>query len=197
MSCLDIRFTLTTQKSIPSDHGYFLYSAISRVLPEIHASDGIAVHPITGRQTGGRLMAVMPWSSLTLRVPDGRVGEVLPLAGQSLRIGEATLHVGVPQVAALRPTSALRSRSVTIKLPKPVTDDDFAAAVRRQLDALDVSSQTIITLVKRRTLRIKQREIIGYEVLIEGLTAEESLAVQSEGIGGRRKLGCGVFVPVN
>jgi len=32
-------------------------------------------------------------------------------------------------------------------------------------------------------------------VLIEGLTAEESLTVQEHGLGGRRHMGCGLFVP--
>jgi hypothetical protein len=33
-------------------------------------------------------------------------------------------------------------------------------------------------------------------VIIEGLTAEESLTIQEKGIGGRRHMGCGVFVPL-
>jgi len=37
-------------------------------------------------------------------------------------------------------------------------------------------------------------EIVGYELIIQGLTAEESITVQEQGLGGKRHMGCGVFV---
>lgn len=203
---LDLKFTLTATEPIVADHGYLLYGAISRELPAIHQSNGIAIHPIRGRQVGNRMLAVMPWSNLTLRVPDGRIDEVLPVAGRSLRVGPATLHVGVPRVEALQPTAALRSRLVTIKIQEAPTAADitpelFQIALRRQLDALGVSREVTTTLSNRderplRTLRIKQKEVVGYEVILEGLSAAESLAIQEVGLGGRRHMGCGVFVPL-
>jgi CRISPR-associated protein Cas6 len=72
----------------------------------------------------------------------------------------------------------------------------FQTALRRQLDQLNISDQIQVTLGRRRTLRIKDKEVVGHEVLLEGLTAEESLAVQETGLGGRRHMGCGVFVPI-
>jgi CRISPR-associated protein Cas6 len=53
-----------------------------------------------------------------------------------------------------------------------------------------------LTLGKRRTLRIKDKEVVGYEVLVEALTAEESLNLQEHGLGGRRHMGCGIFSSV-
>jgi CRISPR-associated protein Cas6 len=50
---------------------------------------------------------------------------------------------------------------------------------------------------KRRTLRIKDKEVVGYEVKLEGLTVAESLNIQEQGLGGRRHMGCGVFVPMD
>jgi CRISPR-associated protein Cas6 len=61
---------------------------------------------------------------------------------------------------------------------------------------LQVSSEAILTLGKRRTLRIREKEVVGHEVVIEGLTSEESLSVQERGLGGRRHMGCGIFVPL-
>lgn len=208
MTHLDLAFTLTTQQPIPADHGYALYGAISRHLPEVHRENGFGVHPIRGRQAGDRTLMLMPWSTLTLRVPDGQIAPLLPLAGKSLRIGPATLRVGVPEVQALVPAPTLRSRLVIIKIAhvdpaSALNEDQFVAAVRKQLDALGISAAAtpVIPLDKegrprRRTLRIKHREIVGYELVIEGLTAEESLTLQTHGLGGRRHMGCGVFVPV-
>ncbi len=197
---LDICFTLTGTAPIPADHGYQLYSAVSNAVPALHESNGFAIHPIAGQQVGDRRMMLTPQSRLTLRVPDGRISEVLPLAGRELTIGSTKLRVSVPQVRALIPATALRSRLVVIKIKdaptaKDITPALFEAAARRQLDQKNISSEAQITLGKRRTLRIKQKEIVGYEVILEALTAEESLAVQEQGLGGRHHMTAGVFVP--
>lgn len=213
MTYIDLTFAVQTTKPIPADHGYALYGAISRQLPDMHRENGFAVHPIRGRLIGERQLSLMPWSSLTIRVPDGQITPLLSLAGKTLSLGETTLQVGVPQVHALVPTPSLRSRLVTTKNGHEL--ERFRAEIQRQLAVLNVTVafiQTIdernalpansitsaeVMIGKRRTLRIKQREIVGYEVIVEGLTAEESLALQEHGIGGRRHLGCGVFVPVH
>ena len=48
----------------------------------------------------------------------------------------------------------------------------------------------------RRVLHIKGERHVGFGMLIEGLTADESLRLQQNGLGGRRKMGCGLFLPV-
>lgn len=196
---VDLSFSLIGNKTIAADHGYVLYGAISRLLPEVHRENGIAVHPVRGRLIGNRQLMLMPWSTLTLRVTNGQMSSLIPLAGKSLRLGNTSVLVGVPTVNALVPATALRSRLVLIKLaniePESVTAEQFSDAVRRQLDDVHISTDAIVTIGKRRTLRVKQRELVGYEVVVEGLTAEESIAVQEQGLGGKRHMGCGVFVP--
>jgi CRISPR-associated protein Cas6 len=206
MTHYDLAFGVRAMKPIPVDHGYALYGAISRLVPEAHRENGIAVHPIPGQPVGDRLLSLMPWSSLTIRVPDGEVAPLLNLAGKTLRLGEATLQVGVPQLRGLVPAPALRSRLVVIKVANTtagqLTPDLFTSAARKQLTELGISEQAILTLPtrpdghpRRRTLRVKHSEIVGYEVVVEGLTAEESLTLQTHGLGGKHHMGCGVFVP--
>ncbi len=43
--------------------------------------------------------------------------------------------------------------------------------------------------------RIKDKHVVAHTLLVSELTAEETIRLQEEGLGGRRKLGCGVFVP--
>ena len=192
---LDLEFPVLSTHTIAVDHGYHLYAALSRVLPAIHADNGVAVHPIRGRQIGDRLEQLMPWSTLKLRLPQDKIGEVIALAGQSIEIGNRSVSLGVPTLKALEPSTALRSRLVTIKgFMEP---DPFAEAVRRQMDALALSDRCLLTIGKRRTLKIKDKEVVGFEVILEGLLAEESIAVQETGIGGRRHMGCGVFSAFN
>jgi CRISPR-associated protein Cas6 len=213
---VDLSFSLNGTNPIAADHGYALYGAISRILEDrVHADNGVGVHPIRGRQVGNRQMMLTQWSRLTLRVADDQIASMLRLAGKALRLGDASVRVGVPTVHSLIPGTALRSRLVVIKVanvrPDSVTADQFAEAARRQLGELGVSDQAIVTIGKRRTLRVKEREIVGYEVVVEGLMAEESMNLQSHdgiklasgdgwkiapcGLGGKRHMGCGVFVP--
>lgn len=195
---VDLAFTLTGLKSIPADHGYALYGALSRRLPALHGNSRIGIHSIAGRQIGNRQLSLQPWSRLSFRVPDDQMTELLSLSGQSIEIGGASVCVGVPEVHALQPSTVLRSRLVTIKIAgtnaNKVDAEKFATSARKQLDRLEISPQATLQLGKRRTARIKQQEIVGYEVLVAGLLPEESIKLQEVGLGGRRLMGCGVLV---
>lgn len=211
MTVIDLAFAVTSTDSLPVDHGYHLYGALSRLLPALHAESGVAVHPLRGTLTGPRQLALQPWTRLTLRTDAARIADLLPLAGKSLRVGPATLRVGVPEVRPLTPAPTLRSRLVTIR--NGTDPDRFQRELRRKLEAFRVSSEARIHLPVRqspprqgepirRTVRIKEKEVVGFEVVVEGLTAEESLALQENRIPdpalrfSRNHMGCGVFVPV-
>lgn len=191
---VDVHFSVRCQAPIPADHGYLLYSALSRQLPELHRENGIAVHPLTGHLIGARQLQLDDRSSLTLRLSADQVTKVLSLAGKQLNLADRLLRVGVPRVKGLIPATTLRSRLVSTKNGQD--RDRFEAELRRQLDLLQVSNEIAITVGKRRTFRVRDKEIVGHEVLLEGLSAVESVAVQSHGLGGRRHMGCGVFVGV-
>jgi len=198
---IDLCFVVTANAPLPADHGYHLYAAVSRVLAAVHEPNGIGIHPICGRLIGDRQMQLCNWSRLTIRIRPERIGDFLPLAGKQLYLAGLRVRVGVPMVHSLTPASALRSRLVTIKVsgdredPRPPDESTFLAAARRQLDALNISAEAQLTVGKRRTLRIKDKEVVGYEVLVQPPTADESLVLQTHGLGGRRHMGCGIFVP--
>jgi len=189
---VDVSFPVMCQAPLPADHGYVLYAALSRQLPELHRENGIAIHPLSGRQSGPREMQLNPSSRLILRLGGERISLAIPLAGRQLNLADRLIRVGVPSVQALQPVTALRSRLVTTKNGQD--PDHFRGELRRQLELLRVSPEVLLTLGKRRTIRIKDKEIVGHEVLLEGLSAEESLTIQAQGLGGRRHMGCGVFV---
>ncbi len=189
---LDLEFPVFSTSAISVDHGYHLYAGLSRALDSVHSENGIAVHPIRGRQIGDRMLQIMPWSTVKIRTPQERIGHLVRLAGKSITIGDRHVRLGVPKVQALEAATALRSRLVTIKGFQDA--ETFAEAVRRQLDALELSERVLLTIGKRRTIRIRDKEVVGFEVLLEGLTANESITIQESGLGGRRHMGCGVFV---
>jgi len=192
MTAIDLSFLITSQALIPADHSYALVGAVSRLIPEAHGGNGYALAPIAGRQVGGRQMKLTQNSRFVVRTTPDRIQQFLPLAGKTIDIHGRKMLLGVPSIFQLNPSPSLRSRLVTIKgFFEPVT---FTEAVRRQLDKLEVGSCKIET-GRQRTLRIKQNEIVGFETNLHELTEEDSLKVASSGIGGRRHMGCGFFVP--
>ena len=190
---VDLSFKLRSESQLWSDHGFALFGAVSRLLPDTHEANSLGILPISGAQVGNRKIQLDDRSRLTLRIPSGDIARWLALAGKSLDVAGTKLQVGIPEVRALHPSASVRSRLVTTKNCQD--QSRFEAEIRRQLTAIGVSIQAIVSVGKRRTIRIHGKEVVGYELIIEGLTADESIAIQTAGLGGRRHMGCGVFVP--
>ncbi|MGH8659237.1 MAG: type I-MYXAN CRISPR-associated protein Cas6/Cmx6 [Gammaproteobacteria bacterium] len=190
MPYVDLAFRLSGA-TVPVDHGYALYSALSRVVSEIHSDRRIGVQPIRGVYAGDGTLHLAPFSRLILRLPDEQIRTYLTIAGKKLEIDSHPVSAGAPQTRALRPVARLRARLVTIK--GFLENDSFLDAANRQLEALGITGH--IHLGERRTLRVKDKQVVGFEVAVSGLTAEESLTLQEKGLGGRRRMGCGMFVP--
>ena len=114
MPSIDLAFRLTGS-IVPVDHGYTLYAALSRILPELHAAKDIGVQPIRGVYSGNGTLHLADFSRLILRLPDEQIQAYLKLAGKKLAVDDHPLSVGVPEVRTLRPVVRLRARLVTIK----------------------------------------------------------------------------------
>jgi CRISPR-associated protein Cas6 len=200
MPVIDLTFMLVG-KTIPLDHGYALFSALCRVVPALHGDVRLGVHPIRGRQATPGVLSLTERSRIKLRLPAEGIAPFIALAGQSLKLGGHLLQVGIPQVEGLVAAPNLASRLVTFR--NALTPDSFEADVRRELERLQISATHHLVAATRpkfagqplrRVLRIKDRDVIGYSLRVRGLTADESIRLQESGLGGRRRMGCGVFV---
>jgi len=204
MTILELQFPVLGP-SIAADHGYALYGALAHHVAALHTDEnGLAIAPINGQYSGNNQFALdVRRSRLRFRLPDDRIASLLPLAGKALDVGGHRIRLGVPMVQALTPAPALIARLVTIKgFTEPGT---FLQAAQRQLDALEIKGEAGIPLIasgthagepRRRVLRIKDKKVVGFALQVTELTADESLRLQDHGIGGRRKMGCGFFVPL-
>ncbi len=224
MAFIELQFPVQGT-SLPTDHGYALYAALCRLAPAIHATDCLVlVGSIGGEYAGeGQLRIDRDRSRLPIRLPAEQIPSLLPLAGKVLDVSGHRLRLGVPNVRTLIPAPSLMARLVILKASTPRTnpaDKDsrnqqatkryldpapFLDGCRRQLDELGIPGDIGIPLVptgphagkpRRHILRIKDKTIAGFSLQITGLTAEESIALQEHGLGGRKKMGCGFFVPL-
>ena len=198
--------------AIPRNHGYALYGAIARVVPAVHQAKDIGIFPINGSSTGDGTLLLTDRSMVRFRVSADRLPILLPLAGKAMELDGHRLRLGVPHVAALIPAPVLSSSLVLIKLADAgskeaggiVTPDAFLAAARRKLVAMNIQAEPGIQKIRtgpragqarRRVVRVKDQTHVGYAMIVQGLTAEESIRLQEEGLGGRRLMGCGLFLP--
>jgi CRISPR-associated protein Cas6 len=188
--------------SIPENNGYYFYAGISRAL-DGHVPPDVAITSVGGRPVGDRRLAVARGSMIRLRCPAERIGDLLPLAGRSLDVGGHQVQLGVPRVRAVSPAPALASRLVSIK--PHVQPGPFLGAVSRQMAALGLTTgEAEIPMLRygphagefcRRVVRIKGVTIVGFALIIRGLSDADSLRLMAKGLGGRRHMGCGIFSP--
>ncbi len=206
MTTIDLSFPLEGER-VPRDHGYALYAALCRIAPDLHTAAWLGVHPIGGTPVDESTLSLGPRGHLRLRLPVERVVDVLPLVGAKLNIDGAPLSLGAPQVHQLEPAASLDSRMVAIKLTgaphrehpelgRQTLDvagfaERYTQEVKRQLAALGIEKP--FELCGRRSVRVGGRRVVGYSVRVGGLSAEESLLLQEKGIGGKRRMGCGLF----
>lgn len=216
---VDVGFPLTG-KSLPLDHGYPLFGAVSRLLPQLHENRAWGLHPVLGARTGDQLMLERR-SWVKLRTPAACIADLLVLAGKQLDVEGHSVVLGVPRVYPLTPSASLVARMVTVagvldgKAPRDDEQrqrDALRDSVRRKLAHLPLGQdpeRVEIGVGRRHVVRIGQKRqrkrggvevvdrdiVVGFQVALEGLEATASLVVQAAGVGGRRHLGCGIFCP--
>ncbi|MBI5488452.1 MAG: type I-MYXAN CRISPR-associated protein Cas6/Cmx6 [Deltaproteobacteria bacterium] len=202
MQIVDLAFPIIGRDA-PADHGYALYGALCRVVPDLHSVGWLGVHPLPGALVGGKTIQFGREASLRLRLPAERIAVALGLAGTTLDLGGHRLVLGAPRIWPLTPAPSLDARLVVIKLTHlPVANDAidtkelakrFGAEAQRQLRKLGIERDPLLR--GKRSIEVGGRRVIGYSVRVEGLQPEESLRLQVGGIGGKRAMGCGVFRP--
>lgn len=224
MALIELHFPVLGGE-LPADTGFALYGALSRIVPRIHAADfPLRIAPIGGNYVGNcKIRLESRGGRLRIRVRTDDLPTLLPLAGKSLDLDGHVVRLGVPNVCALTPAPNLFARLVIIKASSRRQDPydkqsrdrgatkrylepaAFLEAVRRELTHREIGAIADLPVhesgvrvgePRRRVLRVHGKRIIGYSVLVQGLTAEESIRLQEEGLGGRGKMGCGFFVPI-
>ncbi|MGK7941301.1 MAG: type I-MYXAN CRISPR-associated protein Cas6/Cmx6 [Crocosphaera sp.] len=192
---VDLKFPIYGN-TIPFNHGYTLYAAICHQFPVIHNLDTLSIHPITGKPEFPHLLHLTQDSYLCLRLPINQAPLIYRLAGKTFNLNQHKIRLGLPESQFLTPHPHLHSHLVVIRgfdNPQP-----FLEAGQRQLNQRNITATLhLITRSKgepiRRTLNIKGKTLVGYGVKISGLNEEDSISLQEKGIGGKQKMGCGVF----
>lgn len=187
-----------------ADQNHRLLASLSKQCPAIHKIKNLSINTIAGIPDKQGKIALTRSSKLLIRLPVEAIAQIYSLAGQTLTIGSYAIKLGNPELQTLQPVNTLQARLVTIKgYTEP---QSFLEAAQRQLDALEIKANIDIPAndkgePKRLTLKINKAEqkrsytVVGFSVIVKDLKPEDSIKLQAQGIGGKRRMGCGVFYP--
>jgi CRISPR-associated protein Cas6 len=187
-------------RQLPADHGCALYSAITGQLPALRGAAWLGIELLSGVPwREGIIVLPTRGASLRLHIPADRYGYVLPLTGRRLDIASHPVYLGIPAARPFQPARSLYARIVTIEgfnEPEPFLD-----AARRQLDALGLTADLELPIDEqgdfhRYIIKIHGRFVIGFSLAAHDLGDDDSLHLQSTGIGENRAMGCGIFNPI-
>lgn len=211
MDFLEIQFELRG-KTLPADHGYALYSAVKKLLQETEDESlpkdlpsEVRLCSVPGLPDRAGMIYLNRGSRFRVRCPSEQMqlwyrflqNQVFDIRGHLIRLVQ-------PRITLPEASDRLASRLVTFKLDAIDHADVpryFLGSCQKGLERLEIKGQVFIPSdatgdLARRTIQVKDKKILGYGVVVEGLSQEDSLKLQWHGLGGRQHFGCGWFYPV-
>ena len=194
---IELAFPIIGQ-SLPIDHGYQLYSALKYRLTKLKDWDDTSIKTISGKLDRNKRNEInlTERSKLLIRLPAEKVPFVYSFSGKYLTIGNHKIRLGIPEMNFLQPKSRLKANIVVIRrYEEPQT---FLEAAQRQLNELNIQANIKLIInkngfPKRKTIKVKQT-LIGFGIEASNLNETDSIILQEKGLGGKQKMGCGVFI---
>lgn len=187
----DIHFELEGNL-LPRDHGHALFLELSRLLPWLAEEELAAVHHIHGAETGkDNLLILNRRAKLVVRIPASRESDLqTTLTGQTIVVGGFKLAIGKGKSKPLTRHTPLYAHCVTTGSED---EETFTRDVIRMLDELKITTRFICG--RRQSIATAEGMVYGYSLMLNDLPVDQSILVQQRGMGGNRKIGCGIFIP--
>lgn len=197
---VDVAFGIEC-RCLPVDHAWPLAEAVSAVLPWMAQEPAAGIHPLHVADSGngwmrpeapGDLLYPSRRTKLLLRLPQARVHDAERLSGTVLDVGGFSLTVSE---ASVRPLSALTTIfSRYVALEGADEEREFLAEAHKRLAAVGVHPKKMLCGMERQ-IGTPEGRIRTRSLMLADLSVAESVRLQQEGLGPRRTLGCGLFVP--
>ena len=188
----------TDARTLPLDHAWRLSRSVLEHLPWLEEEESAAIHLIHypgGTAENGPGTGEFPVSRrtrLTLRLPRNRLGDAAALSGRTLDIGGHYLSVGESREKALFPSNTLIARHVIHD--ESVSEGDFVEDIVGQIGEAGIRIRKVVCGQSAR-FQLPGNRVKVRSVMVSGLKAAESIALQCRNLGEGRLMGCGIFIP--
>lgn len=176
-------------RSLARDHRLALALAVEAAAPWLRSLPAAGIHPVRLTQGADEVAPLSARARLLVRVPRGHDADLQGLCGAELDAGGHRLRLGPPHLRELVPHPTLYAYFVVAD-----SDDEgvFLSRVDAQLDAMGVACERVCG--RRQRIRGEGGAMVGFSLMLHGLSASDSRRVLEGGLGAARRLGCGVFV---
>lgn len=206
---VDLAFRIRA-RTLPLDHAHALSEALQAVLPWLAEDPAAGIHLIHGAESGNgwyrpedpdnEVLCPSRRTRLTLRLSAAYVSEAETLGGQTLDVAGHAL--GIEPGAELKPLSSLPTLFARYVVdPEPGAGGDEQAREEafldwavRELRALDIGVRKALC-GRVHVMRTPGGEISTRSLMLADLEPEEAVRLQRLGLGPRRRMGCGLFIP--
>jgi CRISPR-associated protein Cas6 len=189
-SMVDVSYPLHGS-ALPRDHRRALAQALERLLPWLADPRQAGLHRVNVVAGNGPTALLSQRARLLLRVRRERLADLAPLRGARLDVGGFALRLGTEAtVRELLPHSTLYAAAVS------TADDDemaFLRSIEAELGAMRLPCRPICG--RRQEIDNGDERLTGFALMLDGLSAADSLRLLESGLGQHRRLGCGLFVP--
>jgi CRISPR-associated protein Cas6 len=186
---VDVAFAIEGTR-LPRDHALPLARALAEPLPWLAAEPLAGIHPVKVVPGYGVRGLLSQRARLLLRVPGARVADLAALAGRSVGVGGCVVVLGESRSRELLAHGTLFAPVVAAG---SADEPAFMQTVARTQRALQVDAHSVCG--RRHEIAGPDGPIVGFSLMLHGLSATDSLRVQCAGIGPHRLYGCGIFVP--
>ena len=186
--------------SLPVDHAYALQQAIQEALPWFAEEPLAGLHTVHGAASGSgwmrpegadALLQLSHRAKFALRLPAHRAQEAAVLVGRTLQVAGWPLQVEKMTLRPLSRITTLFSRCVVLAEGDETV---FVSAAIAELGALGIRAERMVC-GRVTPVATPERTYQARSLMLAGLAPEHSLALQRQGLGAGRTLGCGLFIP--
>jgi CRISPR-associated protein Cas6 len=200
LTVTDVFFRVNA-RSLPGDHAMLLWQALCCQCPEL-ADSPVALHTVWVPQEGNgwfrddnSALFLPRRARFGLRLPADQVeGIIAALDGQPLSLDDTySIQPSHPDTKPLGSCATLWAHHVAVA-DLGMDEPAFLQGIAQELSRIGVRAPKMISGKEYNVLSFSGK-VVTRSVLLDGVTARDSLLLQQQGIGAMQHLGCGVFVP--
>ena len=202
---VDLHFDIRCRE-LPVDHMHDLARALEEALPWLADEAELGIHEIhlAGSQNGwerpeagsGQRLILSRRTKLVIRSPRHRVEQLQQeIMDLELNIEDCAMVVGKAKVKPLSSQGTLYARHVALMEDEIDDENKF---LQRLADELAERGITVKKALcgKSNEIRTPEGSIPTRSVMLADLAPADAVALQEQGLGPHRNMGCGIFVPM-
>jgi len=200
---IDLVFSIKC-KTLPLNHAWALSREILKYLPWIEEDPIAGIHQIHVAESNNgwmrpdddeenALLYPSRRTKMTLRIPIEQLAATEELCGATLNIEGHSLRVGSAKKKVFTNTSVISSRYILGDINE--SEDDFLSRAAIELKNKINFKVKKMLCGKTHSIKTPNGILATRSLMIADLDSETSIKIQQLGLGNKRELGCGLFLP--